>query len=148
MPGVMDKMSMAASLEARVPFVDHKLVEHGVGMRIQDRIHGLTNKYAIKKIAEQYLARDLIYKRKSGFGLPLAPWFRSRGRFQALFERIRESELCRHSLDRQVVGQVIDDHMRGNVDHSEVLWLLLNVTIWYDTFLGNTVSSGSLAQGH
>lgn len=136
----MDKMSMAASLEARVPLVDHELVEYGQAMPVRDRIHGLQSKYAIKKIAEQYLPHELIYKRKSGFGLPLAQWFRSGGRFKALLERVRESEPCNDYLDPKVVGRVIDEHVRGQMDHSEVLWLLLNLTLWHDTFLGNAAT--------
>jgi asparagine synthase (glutamine-hydrolysing) len=134
----MDKMSMAASLEARVPFVDHRLIEYGLSMHVQDRIRGTTTKYAIKKIAERYMSREVIYKPKSGFGLPLASWFRQDGPLRNLLERISESSAFDAYVDRSLCERLREEHISGTRDHSEVLWALLNLMLWGDEMLQAT----------
>ena len=75
-----DRLSMASGLEARVPFLDHRLVELSYRMPTRYKVHGSTGKYIIKKIAEKYLDRDILYRKKVGFEVPVSEWFRADSR--------------------------------------------------------------------
>lgn len=136
--GRMDKMTMAASIEARVPFLDHRLVEWGLRVPDPLKIKRLQNKYIVKKLSESFLPRDVIYRSKSGFGLPISDWVmdnKGLGRYLDLFFEPRFGQ--REFLDVQNVQRLIKEHRAGKADHGEVIWELINLEIWYRTFFEN-----------
>jgi asparagine synthase (glutamine-hydrolysing) len=121
----VDRASMAHSLEVRVPILDHKLVEWMSGLPPHWKLKGTEGKYIFKKAMEPYLPHDILYRKKMGFSVPLASWFRG-----PLRERIRESILGRNLMesgmfDQKFLTQLVDQHQSGRRDNSAALWTLL-----------------------
>ena len=127
----VDRASMAHALEVRVPILDHKLVEWISGLPPDLKLRGGEGKYLFKKAMEAHLPHDLLYRRKRGFSVPVAQWFRGplrdRVRNQVLGERITDSGL----FDMSYLARLIDQHASGARDHSPALWSLL----MFDSFL-------------
>jgi asparagine synthase (glutamine-hydrolysing) len=130
-----DQMSMACSIESRVPFLDHTLVEFST--RIPDRlkIRGGTQKYILKKAVEDLLPHDIIYRKKMGFPTPLRDWLMD-DRAEPLYAAIRSPDgLLATLLDMDQVGALIDRHRAGFEDATDRIWRLLNLQLWGDLFL-------------
>ena len=136
----VDKMTMANSLEARVPFVDHRLVEYTMSLPMSLKIKGGMPKYILKKAAEGIIPRNIIYRRKVGFGAPVGDWFRDYLSSYAA-EGILDSKLRRESLfDYDAVKGMLDAHSSGETDHGLPLWLLFNLSRWYDYWVDGSLS--------
>jgi asparagine synthase (glutamine-hydrolysing) len=121
----VDRASMAHSLEVRVPILDHELVDWVGGVQPQLKLHDGEGKYLFKKALESRLPRDVLYRPKMGFAVPLAQWFRT-----DLRERARERLLgdAFHGgglFDRGFIARMLDQHERGVRDFSTPLWALL-----------------------
>ena len=131
----VDKMTMAASVEARVPFLDHKLVEYAMGVPRALKVEGRSGKHVLKRALEEILPRDVLYRRKRGFGAPVEGWFR--GPSAALLEsRVTESPMRRRGfLDYAYVARLFEEHRRGARDHGFHLWALLNLSLWYEQWI-------------
>jgi asparagine synthase (glutamine-hydrolysing) len=131
----VDKMTMAASIEARVPFLDHKLVEYAMGVPRALKVEGKSGKHILKRALEEVLPRDVLYRRKRGFGAPVTEWFRGEtGR--ELESRVMSSSLRRRDfLDYRFVARLFDEHRRGARDHGFHLWALLNLSLWYERWI-------------
>lgn len=127
----VDKMTMAASIEARVPFLDHEVVEFAMALPESMKVRGGTGKYLLKKAVEPILPREIVHRRKQGFYPPMAEWFRGRLGEQAQ-QTIRASALAeRELLDYGQIDRLWSAHRRG-ADWSFQLWNLWNVSAWYD----------------
>ena len=128
----MDRMSMAHGLEGRVPFLDVPLIEWASCIGVRHKVRGRQGKHVVKALATRWLDREVVTAQKSGFGLPLGAWFRSRP-FADLMDRLRDH---RHAaaghFHRRMLDQVVSEHTRGVRDHGELLWLLSNVYLWYE----------------
>lgn len=121
----VDRASMAHSLEVRVPFLDHKLVEWVSGMPSNMKLKGQEGKYILKKSFEPYLSRDILYRDKMGFGVPLGKWFRGPLR-QRLRDSLLEGGLADTGLfNADFLKQLVDDHQSGRREYSAPLWSLL-----------------------
>lgn len=128
----MDRMSMAHGLEGRVPFLDVRLAEWAARLDVRHKVRGLRAKQVVKALASRMLSADLVNARKSGFGLPLASWFRE-PHFARLLERLRDpGHAAAAHFDRRIVKSVLHEHLSGLADHGELLWLLCNVYLWYE----------------
>lgn len=130
-----DQMSMACSLESRVPFLDHPFVEFSA--RIPDRlkIRGNIQKYIFKEAVKDLLPGGIVHRKKMGFPTPLRQWLRD-PRAEALFSAI----LDRHGfvaeyLDLDQVSALFDRHRSGSEDATDRIWRLLNLQVWGDLFL-------------
>jgi asparagine synthase (glutamine-hydrolysing) len=137
-----DRMSMASGVEARVPFLDHKLVEYAAGLPASYKASGFRTKRLLKHLAERYVPREAIYRPKVGFAVPISPWFS--GPMQAL---VRATLLSDRSFSRgyfrpEAVRHVVEQHMAGQVDRSRSLWTLLALEIWHRIFVDD---AGDLA---
>jgi len=133
----VDKMTMATSVEARVPFLDHHLVEYAMGLPVSLKIEGKSGKHILKKALEGVLPHDVLYSRKRGFGAPIREWFRGAGG-ERLVEMILNSSIRRRDLfDYAFVTRLVDEHRSGKRDWSFHLWALLNVSLWHDRWIGN-----------
>ena len=131
----VDKMTMAASVEARVPFLDHHLVEYAMGLPVDLKIKGETGKHILKRALEEVLPTDLLYRPKRGFGAPVREWFRGESAGE-LNELIMNSALSRRKVfDYEFIRKLADEHRRGARDWSFHLWALLNVSLWYDRWI-------------
>jgi len=116
---------MAHALEVRVPFLDHKLMEWVSGLPVDFKLKGTEGKYLLKRALEPYLPYDILYRRKMGFAVPLAEWFRGplEGRLRAslLSPRMADTGL----FDMAFMKRMLDEHARGVRDYSSPLWSLL-----------------------
>ncbi|MFP4280846.1 MAG: XrtA/PEP-CTERM system amidotransferase [Halochromatium sp.] len=136
----VDRASMAHALEVRVPILDHPLVEWISGLPPTLKIRDGEGKYLLKKAMQPYLPNEIMYRRKKGFSVPVAEWFRGplreRLREQVLGERMHDSGL----FDMVFLQQLVDQHVDGARDHSPALWSLL----MFDGFLKRLdVSAGA-----
>jgi asparagine synthase (glutamine-hydrolysing) len=131
----VDKITMATSVEARVPFLDHHLIEYAMGLPRELKVKGATGKHILKRALESILPRDLLYKPKRGFGAPAREWFRG-PRGEDLVQMIMGSTIRqRHFFDYQFIDQLVDEHRRERQDWSAHLWALLNLSVWYDRWI-------------
>lgn len=129
-----DKMSMGASVEARVPFLDYRMAEFANSLPASTRIKGFNTKMLVKQVAEKYLPREVIYRRKSGFGVPLAQWFRNEKGLGGLAEQYIRAGGYEEFLDPAAMQTMLQQHKSQQADHSEILWTALNFMIWKQRF--------------
>ena len=132
----VDRMSMAASLEAREPLLDHKLIEFAFRLPGRLKLRGLTTKWIFKKTVERLLPKDIIYRRKEGFSIPIKHWLRVELR-EMMEDYLSEKRIAGAGLFRpEPIRAMIDAHVRGRENYSHQLWALLMFEIWRDTYLG------------
>ena len=129
-----DQMSMAASVESRVPFLDHKLVEFTCRLPERLKLRGWTTKYILRKSMEKILPREILSRRKMGFPVPIGAWFR--GEYSSVLEEYTLSEraMARGLFEPNFVRSLVRRHQTGGEDHSERLWALVNFEIWMRQF--------------
>jgi asparagine synthase (glutamine-hydrolysing) len=128
-----DKMTMAASLEVRVPYLDHRVVELAATMADDLKIRGGEGKYILKKVAATILPADVVKRRKMGFPVPLSIWFRKRGDCTDILLESRTAD--RGLFDPQFVQNIIHEHRQGRHDYGYIIWLLINLEHWIRMFV-------------
>jgi asparagine synthase (glutamine-hydrolysing) len=121
----VDRASMAHALEVRVPLLDHKLVEWISGLPPDMKLRGGEGKYVFKKSLEPYLSEEILYRKKMGFAVPLASWFRG-----PLAQRVRDSLLGpvlaeTGIFNQQFLHELVEQHQSGRRDYSSSIWALL-----------------------
>ena len=128
-----DQMSMATSVESRVPFLDHKLVEFTARMPDRMKLRGGTTKYVLRESMKGILPERILSRRKMGFPVPIGSWFR--GAFKSVIDEyvLSERALARGIFAPEFVRNLVSLHLAGE-DHSERLWALLNFEIWLRRF--------------
>src|SRR5438105_939289 len=132
----VDKITMATSVEARVPFLDHHLIEYAMNLPRELKVKGNTGKHILKRALESILPADVLYKPKRGFGAPVREWFRG-PEGDSLIHRVMNSRLLqRNFVDYCVISGLADEHRREVRDWSANLWCLLNLSVWYDRCIG------------
>ena len=127
----LDKASMAFSLEARVPFLDHRILEFAATVPSAFKLRQGENKHVVKQLAAERLPHDVVYRKKSGLAMPLADWFRdpdTMGRYLDMLDEPRSRQ--RSYLDGKVLSRVVREHRRSQANHAELLWGLLNLELW------------------
>ncbi len=129
----VDRATMAHSLEARSPYLDYRLIEFGFSLDHPVRYHRLQRKAVLKKIAERYLAHDLIYRRKVGFSIPKAQWLRFL--LPKILPIVRRRSLLDELFDRKVIETVLGEFGAGNDSHANRIWLLLWFQLWEGLFV-------------
>jgi asparagine synthase (glutamine-hydrolysing) len=129
-----DKASMAASIEGRPPLTDHRIVEFMFSVPPQERIHRLTQKYLLKKVAEKYLPDNIIYRPKAPFASPLRAWVRG-PLAPMIADLLSEQSLRARGLyDPQYVAGLIARDKEGLEDNAYPIWTMLTNEIWFRTF--------------
>jgi len=131
----VDIATMAVSLEARSPFLDHHVIEFAASLPEKFKLRGLTTKYLLKKVLRKLLPSENLDRRKMGFGVPIGHWFR--GKMQPF---LREVVLSEKALNRglfrpETVRQLVDQHTEGKRDYSHQLWTLLMLELWFQRFI-------------
>jgi asparagine synthase (glutamine-hydrolysing) len=131
----VDRMTMANSLEARAPLLDHELVEFAARLPLHLKYRGGAGKHLLRHVARDLLPPSTLRKRKQGFGIPLARWFRHdlKELAQDLFASRSFRE--RGIFDATAVRRCLEQHLAARHDHSEQLWLLLSFELWARRFL-------------
>ncbi|MGQ0643334.1 MAG: asparagine synthase (glutamine-hydrolyzing) [Gemmatimonadaceae bacterium] len=130
-----DQMSMAASIESRVPFLDHPLVEFASSLPQRLKLRGWTTKYVLRQAMRDRLPEEILTRRKMGFPVPVGSWFRTgfRGVIDEFVLGARAQS--RGLFRREAVKQLVESHMAGAEKHDERLWMLVNWEIWQRIFL-------------
>jgi len=131
----VDKIGMSTSIEARVPFLDHKLVEFTMDIPMEWKIKGGETKYLLKKALADLLPDDILYRRKMGFAAPMAQWLRGDFGRQAEAAVLGSGLMDRGFLNRDHITQEFRNHREGRRDTSLHLWTLFNLTSWYDHWI-------------
>ena len=131
----VDIASMANSLEARSPFLDHNLIEFAASLPESIKLRGSGTKTLLKKVAARLVPKDVIYRRKMGFGVPVGRWFKNEMR-----PFLRDVLCSRTSLERgivrpEMIKKYFDEHINGKADHSFRLWTLLMLELWFQRFI-------------
>jgi asparagine synthase (glutamine-hydrolysing) len=128
-----DRMTMAASLEASAPFLDHRVVELVSALPDDARVRGLSTKWILRRAARPLLPG--LQPRKGGFGIRVGAWLRGELR-EFLLEHLRgQGSITRPYYETRVLDRVLDEHLAGRRDHETLLWTLLNLEIWHRTCL-------------
>ncbi|HYL34759.1 MAG TPA: asparagine synthase (glutamine-hydrolyzing) [Bryobacteraceae bacterium] len=130
-----DQMSMACSIESRVPFLDHQFVEFAMAIPGGLKIRGAIQKYVLKKAAEGLLPNRIIQRRKKGFPTPLRQWLKEPGAEPLFSALLAHDGLLATCLDGNGLTRLIHEHRSGRVDATDRIWRLLNLQIWGDLFL-------------
>jgi asparagine synthase (glutamine-hydrolysing) len=129
-----DRMTMAASVELRVPFLDHRLVEFAARLSPAHKIKGKTTKYLLKEVVEPYLPREVVHRPKKGFPVPVAAWFRG-GLYDLACEvMLGPSSRIVNFIRREELSQLLHRHKAGQEDFSNELWGLLVLEYWFQGF--------------
>jgi asparagine synthase (glutamine-hydrolysing) len=126
-----DQMSMAASIESRVPFLDHKLVEQGMRIPTKYLLEGLSGKMVLKRALEDILPRDILYRKKMGFPTPWSRWLQ--GDQLSEVESMLTSDRClaRGLFQMEALRGMFAEHRKGRRDHTTRIWRLMNLEIWH-----------------
>jgi len=133
-----DKMSMAAGVEVRVPFLDLELIDFAASIPDEYKLRNHIGKWILKKAMEPYLPHNVIYRPKTGFGLPLRGWINKELR-PLLSDILSTDSLNRRGLfSSQAVHQLIADNDKGKIDASFILFSLMCIEIWCRNYLDST----------
>jgi asparagine synthase (glutamine-hydrolysing) len=130
-----DQMSMAASIESRVPFLDHKLVEFSTSLPDAWKLSGLTTKRVLREAMKGVLPASILNRPKMGFPVPLGAWLRGGWNAVASDVLLDRQSRERGVIDPTAVEQLLRDHASGRVDGTDRLWSLLNLELWFRTFI-------------
>ncbi len=130
-----DKTSMAANLEVRVPFLNREMLTLAARMPAELKLKGLKRKYILKKAAEQLLPREIVWRKKAGFGAPIRSWLR--GPLQPMVNDLLSADTVRRRglFKPEVVRQIIDTNLSGREDYNLQVFQLLNLELWMRTFV-------------
>ena len=131
----MEIASMANALEARAPFASHKLFELTASLPASWKIRGFTSKYIMKKTFHDLIPREIMHRKKKGFGIPVGKWFRD-----DLKDYVRDILLSpkfvnRGYFDRKPLEEMVNEHISGTVDHGYRLWSLVMLEHWHRQFI-------------
>jgi asparagine synthase (glutamine-hydrolysing) len=139
----VDRMTMAWSLEARVPLLDHEVVEFMATVPPEWKLRGFTAKYLLRRALGDLLPPALLRKRKQGFSVPVGPWLRG-----PLYELARDLLLDARATGRgwlrpEAVGRLLNEHRAGRADHGHRLYALLGLEIWARQYVDRVPASGA-----
>jgi asparagine synthase (glutamine-hydrolysing) len=137
----VDRMSMAVSLEARVPLLDHPLVEFAVSLPSALKLRDGTGKWIFREAIRDLVPASVLERPKQGFALPLADWFRGPLRYRLDALTARGAPVLEYA-ERTTVTRLRNEHLSGRRDHAATLWRLLALGIWLDREAGGTARAG------
>jgi asparagine synthase (glutamine-hydrolysing) len=131
----VDIASMANSLEARSPFLDHKVIEFAASLPAGIKQSGLRTKPLLKKVAAKLVPRDVVYRRKMGFGVPVGKWFREGMKDFVRDILLSETALKRGIIRPEIIERYVAEHTGGTRDHAFQIWTLLMLELWFERFI-------------
>lgn len=129
-----DRAAMAASLEARMPFLDHRLAEYVSALPDAQRVRGLTTKWILREAGRRLLPKALRRRESPGWRIDMAGWLRGELREFTLDHLQGPSSVTRRYYDAAALDRVLDEHLKGKKNHETLLWTLLNLEIWHRTY--------------
>lgn len=128
----VDKMGMATSIEARVPFLDHRMVEYTMRLPVELKLRNGVTKYILKKAVEGIIPNEITYRPKMGFAAPMNEWIREPWYpfVRELFER---SALVRHGyFNTTYLSSLLASHRSRRHDVGQLIWNLVNLLLWHE----------------
>jgi asparagine synthase (glutamine-hydrolysing) len=139
-----DQMSMAASVESRVPFLDHKLVEFTSSLPERLKLRRWTTKYVLRQSMKGLLPGQILDRPKMGFPVPIGSWFR--GAYTPVLDEyvLGDRATQRGLFQPQFVRALVHQHQHGQADHSERLWALVNLEMWLRRFIDGEDTAGQV----
>lgn len=130
----VDRATMAHSLEARVPYLDHRFVEFAATLPVSLKQKGLETKYLLKKVAERYLPKEIIYRNKQGFVMPLSDWLAG-GLRPAMDAAMASAALpARNLFQPRAIERILHEHRTGRRNHAGRLWALTVLERWFSRY--------------
>ena len=131
----VDKVSMATSVEARVPFLDHRLVEYSMTIPQEFKIKKGEPKYILKKAVEGIVPNNIIYRKKQGFAAPVSEWLRNEWSTFAESTILDSTLVWNGTFRREYIKSMIDRHRRRKIDAGQNIWNLLNLVLWHNYWI-------------
>lgn len=133
----LDKVSMAAAIECRVPYLDYRLVEWSALLPPTQKVRiGKDNKVIVKTVARRWIPEEIVSRQKVGFGVPIGRWLRHPRGLGRYLDLLTDSTFKdRGYCDSGVVKTLVQEHRQEKADHSEILWGLLNLETWWRMFV-------------
>lgn len=131
----VDIASMANSLEARSPLLDHKVIEFAASLPENIKLKGTENKSLLKKVGSRLVPREVLYRKKMGFGVPIAHWLRGEMKGFLKEHLLSEKFAKRGIIKKEAVEKSINEHITGKQDHNSQLWTLLMLELWFQRFI-------------
>jgi len=129
----VDKMAMAHSIEARVPFLDHRLVELALHIPQSLKLKNQTTKYILKEAVRGIIPDDIIDRKKQGFGAPVEEWLQDKEKSKPFFEMVRNSKIKELGIiDYDYVEKLFSAHQKGLANNQFRIWTLITLSLWYD----------------
>jgi len=143
----VDKMSMAVSLESRVPLLDYTVAEFAASIPARYKLKGMRKKSILKKALHGLLPDTILHRKKAGFSLPIAAWIKGSLR-EMVLDVLSPGSLARTGLfNPDYVRQIIDDHLAGRRDNSRPIWGLTNFMLWHDALHSTRSGPSTGGQG-
>ena len=130
----VDRATMAYSLEARVPYLDHRVVELAARLKPDLKLNQNTSKYILKKIADKYLPSDIVHRGKQGFVMPVKEWLQHELRGELETHLSKQGLLGRNLLKAGPVRRLLQDHFTDRKNNSFKLWALLVLELWFKRY--------------
>jgi asparagine synthase (glutamine-hydrolysing) len=130
----VDRVSMANSLEARVPFLDHEFVEFLATIPFELKLRGLRSKYILKKALLRLLPKGIIHRKKQGFSIPMKNWLRDELRDMMLEVLSRERINEKGYFNYEQVNKLIAQHLEGKRNNTHKLWALMTFELWHEIY--------------
>ena len=131
-----DKMSMANSLEVRVPFLDKEVFEVARHVQPDYRVNREATKYAFRMAAKDYLPEEVASKKKLGFPVPTRVWLKDE-KYYNIVKTAFQSEAAQKYFNTDKIVKYLDDHKNGKADNSRKVWTIYMFLVWYNQFFGN-----------
>jgi len=133
----VDKMTSMNSLEARVPYLDYRLVELAFSIPQELKLKNNTTKYILKKAVEGIIPEEIIYRKKKGFGAPVSQWLReNEGVRNKIISIIKNSKIQKLDLfNDEYINKLFEDHLSKKRDNSFKIWNLTTLSLWYDHWI-------------
>lgn len=136
-----DKMTMAASVELRVPLLDHHVLEFAAGLPLSHKSRGWSMKRVLKKTLARTVPREILQRKKAGFPVPYDRWMRNELRDYVRDTVLASDSFCRSHFDTRTVTRILDDHAAGR-GHSKEVFSLLVLELWNSQFTQSQVDHG------
>jgi asparagine synthase (glutamine-hydrolysing) len=131
----VDRMSMATSVEARVPFLDHKLVEFVSGLPPKLKLKGFTTKYILKKTLNGLLPKEILNRRKHAFRVPASKWLQRDLKFLTSEILLSPAAQRREYFNIDYIRQLVNSHLEGRIDAGQKLWNLICLELWHRIYI-------------
>ncbi|NQX87077.1 MAG: asparagine synthase (glutamine-hydrolyzing) [Halioglobus sp.] len=125
-----DRVTMAASIEARMPFMDIQLAAFAATLPDKYRVRNLSTKWVLRQAMQGILPQNILDRPKVGFRIPVNEWFRTSMKAQLMDNLLSADSLSNQFYDSNILNKLVNEHVRGRQNHEKLLWTLLNLEIW------------------